>query len=52
MMIEVLKSKIHCARVTEANLNYMGRDPVYDKYKNRRCKSHSGTDQRIVCGGM
>ena len=26
MMIEVLKSKIHCARVTEANLNYMGRN--------------------------
>ena len=25
MMIEVLKSKIHCARVTEANLNYMGK---------------------------
>ena len=24
MMIEVLKSKIHCARVTEANLNYVG----------------------------
>ena len=24
LMIEVLKSKIHCARVTEANLNYMG----------------------------
>lgn len=24
MQIEVLKSKIHCARVTEANLNYMG----------------------------
>lgn len=24
MYIEVLKSKIHCARVTEANLNYMG----------------------------
>ena len=24
MMIEVLKSKIHCARVTEANLNYIG----------------------------
>ena len=23
-MIEVLKSKIHCARVTEANLNYIG----------------------------
>ena len=23
-MITVLKSKIHCARVTEANLNYMG----------------------------
>lgn len=24
MMIEVLKSKIHCVAVTEANLNYMG----------------------------
>ncbi|MDR0988505.1 MAG: aspartate 1-decarboxylase [Prevotellaceae bacterium] len=24
MMIEVLKSKIHCARVTDANLNYRG----------------------------
>lgn len=24
MMIEVLKSKLHCARVTEANLHYMG----------------------------
>ena len=24
MMIEVLKSKIHCVTVTEANLNYMG----------------------------
>ena len=24
MSVTVLKSKIHCARVTEANLNYMG----------------------------
>ena len=24
MIVEVLKSKIHCARVTEANLNYIG----------------------------
>ena len=24
MMIEVLKSKLHCETVTEANLNYMG----------------------------
>ena len=24
MLIEVMKSKIHCARLTEANLNYMG----------------------------
>ncbi|KAA6316636.1 Aspartate 1-decarboxylase [termite gut metagenome] len=24
MMIEVLKSKLHCVRVTEANLNYAG----------------------------
>ena len=29
MMIEVLKSKIHCARVTEANLNYMGIITIY-----------------------
>lgn len=24
MMIEVLKSKLHCVKVTEANLNYIG----------------------------
>jgi aspartate 1-decarboxylase len=24
MMIEVLKSKLHCVKVTEGNLNYMG----------------------------
>ena len=24
MLVEVLKSKIHCATVTESNLNYMG----------------------------
>lgn len=24
MLIEVLKSKLHCVRVTEANLNYVG----------------------------
>ncbi len=24
MLIEVLKSKLHCVRVTEANLNYIG----------------------------
>ena len=24
MIIEVLKSKLHCVQVTEANLNYMG----------------------------
>ncbi|MGN0069265.1 MAG: aspartate 1-decarboxylase [Prevotella sp.] len=24
MMIEVLKSKLHCVRVTQANLNYIG----------------------------
>ncbi len=24
MMIQVLKSKLHCVQVTEANLNYMG----------------------------
>ena len=29
MMIEVLKSKLHCVRVTEANLNYMGSCLLY-----------------------
>ena len=24
MMIEVLKSKLHCVKVTESNLNYIG----------------------------
>ena len=24
MLIEVLKSKLHCVKITEANLNYMG----------------------------
>ena len=28
MMIEVLKSKIHCAQVTQANLNYIGSIPI------------------------
>ena len=32
MMIEVLKSKIHCARVTEANLNYMGSITIDEVY--------------------
>ena len=32
MMIEVLKSKIHCARVTEANLNYMGSITIDDGF--------------------
>ena len=30
MMIEVLKSKLHCVKVTEANLNYMGRLTIDD----------------------
>ena len=28
MQIEVLKSKLHCVTVTEANLNYMGSIPI------------------------
>ena len=28
MMIEVLKSKLHCVTVTEANLNYMGSSTI------------------------
>ena len=30
MLLTVLKSKIHCARVTEANLNYMGSITIDD----------------------
>ena len=30
MMIQVLKSKLHCVRVTEANLNYMGSITIDD----------------------
>ena len=30
MMIEVLKSKLHCVQVTEANLNYMGSITIDD----------------------
>ena len=29
MMIEVMKSKLHCVQVTEANLNYMGSITIY-----------------------
>ena len=29
MMIEVLKSKLHCVRVTEANLNYCRRESAH-----------------------
>ena len=37
MMIEVLKSKIHCARVTEANLNYMG-SITFDGCRQHDCR--------------
>ena len=30
MLIEVLKSKLHCVTVTEANLNYMGSITIYE----------------------
>ncbi|MBR1525792.1 MAG: aspartate 1-decarboxylase [Prevotella sp.] len=30
MMIEVMKSKIHCVKVTEANLNYIGSITIDD----------------------
>lgn len=30
MMIEVLKSKLHCVSVTEANLNYMGSITIHE----------------------
>ena len=36
MMIEVLKSKIHCARVTEANLNYMRSE---ERRVGKECRS-------------
>jgi aspartate 1-decarboxylase len=33
MLIEVLKSKIHRVRVTEANLNYIGSVTIMKKYR-------------------
>ena len=34
MMIEVLKSKIHCAQVTQANLNYIGSITIDEDLKD------------------
>lgn len=34
MMIEVLKSKLHCVTVTEANLNYMGSITIDEELMN------------------
>ena len=45
MLIEVLKSKIHCARVTEANLNYMGSITI-DEDDCRREGGHRRQQQR------
>lgn len=45
MLIEVLKSKLHCVTVTEANLNYMGSITIdedlldaADMLPGRRCR--------------
>ena len=36
MLIEVLKSKLHCVTVTEANLNYVGSITIDGMYLSER----------------
>ena len=36
-MIEVLKSKLHCVKVTEANLNYMGSITIDEDLMDAAC---------------
>lgn len=47
MMIEVLKSKIHCVTVTEANLNYMGSITI-DEYIMDAANMIAGEKVQIV----
>ena len=35
MLLQMLKSKIHCATVTEANLHYMGSITIDEGLKGR-----------------
>ena len=47
MMIEVLKSKLHCVTVTEANLNYMGSITIDEDY-NHAANMIAGEKVQIV----
>ena len=47
MMIEVLKSKLHCVTVTEANLNYMGSVTI-DEYLMDAANMIAGEKVQIV----
>ena len=47
MTIEVLKSKIHCATITEANLNYMGSITI-DEYLMDAANMIAGEKVQIV----
>ena len=49
MMIEVLKSKIHCARVTEANLNYMGSITI-ERFETYIIKGERGSGKICLNG--
>ena len=40
MQIEVLKSKLHCVTVTEANLNYMGSITIDDNNNGERLETY------------
>jgi aspartate 1-decarboxylase len=37
MVLSILKSKIHCAKVTEANLHYMGSITIDEDLMDAAC---------------
>ncbi len=47
MMIEVLKSKIHCAQVTQANLNYIGSITIAEALMDAANMSDGGEVQIV-----
>ena len=52
MMIEVLKSKLHCVTVTEANLNYMGSITIDEDLMEASHLVQAGDRDLFVAGGQ
>ena len=52
MMIEVLKSKLHCVRVTEANLNYMGSITIDEDLMDAANMIAGESPPRLIEGGI